>query len=180
MKKTIYIFLLLAFFGTAKSQIKIDAFGGYLGVGSIKGNSASVSSFTTTVFADTKLFFSEDLTFRFSFFYARKFDALLPAGTTERYFPFHRGLSVKLIIEQPLSDYFFLEEGIGTLFLNDRTFSDTDQWGIGAAFHLSVGVDFRNYKRPGFKLSVGSDIGTTFTTTTPSYFSAHIQAAYYF
>lgn len=180
MKKTFYIFLLIILAGTVKSQIKIDAVGGYVGLGSIKGNSASVSSFTTSLFADTRLFFSEDLTFRFSFFYARKFDALLPDGTQERYFPFHRGFSVKLILEQPLSQFFFLEEGIGPLFLNDRTFSDTNELGIGVVFHIVTGLDFRNYKKEGFKLAFGSDIGTTFTTTTPSYFSAHIQTAYYF
>lgn len=180
MKKIIYFLLLLITVGTTKSQIKIDAVGAYLGVGSIKGNSASVSSFTSTAFADTRLFFSDVLTFRFSFFYARKFDALLPSGSTDRYYPFHRGVSVKIILEQPLSNYFYLEEGIGTLYLNDRTFSDTNEWALGTAFHIAAGIDFRGYKETGFKLAAGTDIGTTFTATTPSYFSAHVQAAYYF
>lgn len=180
MKKIFLLSLLLITVSTTKSQIKIDAFGAYAGIGSIKGNSTAVSSFTTTVFADTRLFFSEAATFRFSFFFARKFDALLPAGSTSRYFPFQRGVSIKIILEQPLSNYFFLEEGLGPLFLNDRTFSDTNEWATGTAFHIVVGIDFRGYKQTGFKLSIGSDIGTTFSATTPSYFSAHIQAAYYF
>lgn len=180
MKKILFLCLFLVTFSSIHSQIKIDAVGAYIGVGSIKGNSASVGSFTTTAFADTKLFFSEDLTFRFSYFYARKFDALLPDVSSERYFPYHQGASIKLILEQPLSEYFFLEEGLGPLLLNDRTFSDTNELGIGTSFHVVVGIDFRGYKQTGFKLSGGSDIGTTFNATTPSYFSAHVQAAYYF
>lgn len=180
MNKFYFLFLFSIMVFTTNAQIHVDAIGAYAGLGSIKGNSSSVSCLTTSIFADTKLFLSEEITFRFSFIYARKVEAILPTGSQSRYFPFQRGLSVKMILEQPLYQYFFIEEGIGLLVLNDRTFSDTDKWGVGVIFHIVAGIDFRSYKQSGFKLSFGSDIGNTFNATTPSYFSVHLQAAYYF
>lgn len=180
MKKLLFIIIIIASVNVVNSQIKIDGVGGYIGLGSIKGNSASVSSFTSSLFVDTKMFFSEHITFRFSFFYARKLEALLPEASDSRYFPYQKGSSIKAVIDQPLSTYLFLEEGLGLLLLNDRTFSDTNEWGIGAAFHITIGLDFRGYKNSGFKLGLGSDIGTTFNATTPTYFSVQLQTAYYF
>lgn len=180
MKKLLFFFIVMVSVNVINSQIKINGVGGYVGLGSIKGNSASVSSFTTSLFVDTKMFFTEDVTIRYSFFYARKLEALLPDASGTQYFPYHRGFSVKAVIEQLLSTYLFLEEGLGLLLLNDRTFSDTNEWGIGAAFHITIGLDFRSYKNSGFKLGLGSDIGTTFNATTPNYFSVQLQTAYYF
>ncbi len=180
MKKIKYIFLLLVLVNINHAQTQIDGIGFYGGLGSIKGNSTSVSSFTFSIFADTRLFFSEAMPVRFSFIYARKLESLLPDGTTSRYYPFQRGVSAKIILEQPLNEYFFLEEGLGPLVLNDRTFSDTNKWGIGFAFHIVGGIDFRNYKQMGFKLSAGTDAGITFNATAPQYFSVHLQTAYYF
>lgn len=180
MTRIFILILVLASFVPLNSQVKFEAIGGYIGLGSIKGNSASVGSFTTSAFFDTKLSLAEDFIFRFSFHFARKLESLLPDNSQSRYFPFVRGGSIKLIFEQPLSEYFFLEEGLGILALNDRTFSDVDKWAFGAAFNLGVGLDFRNYKQSGFKLLLGSDIGTTFNATTPSYISFHIQTGYYF
>jgi len=180
MKKLLFIIFIIASANVIHTQIKIDGVGGYIGLGSIKGNSASVSSFTSSLFVDTKMFISEHITFRFSFFYARKLEALLPEASSSRYFPYQKGFSIKAVIDQPLSEYLFLEEGLGLLLLNDRTFSDTNEWGVGAAFNITIGLDFRGYKNTGFKLGVGSDIGTTFNATTPNYFSVQLQTAYYF
>lgn len=180
MKKIVTVFFLLIAFNSISAQVKLEGIGLYGGLGTIKGNSAGVASFTTSAFIDTKMFFSEFVIFRYSFFYARKFEALIASNSRAQYFPFHKGYSIKAVIEQPLSEYVFLEEGAGFLFLNDRTFSDTNEWGIGITFHLVGGLDFRDDLGSGFKVGVGSEVGTTFTETTPQFFSAHIQTAYYF
>lgn len=180
MKKLLTILILVIIFNPLNAQVKLEGIGVYGGLGTIKGNSVSVASFTTSAFLDTKWFFSDLVTVRFSFFYARKFEALIASNSRARYFPFHKGFSLKTVIDQPLSRYIFLEEGVGLLFLNDRTFSDTNEWGIGITFHVVGGIDFRDDTGNGFKVGAGSEVGTTFTTTTPQFFSVHFQTAYYF
>ena len=180
MKKLLTVFFLLGIFGLSNGQVKIQSVGAYAGFGNIKGNSTGVASFTTSIFFDANFFFSEAIDYRFSFFYARKFEALLPDQSNFRYFPFHKGLSIKAILRQPLTEYFFLEEGIGLLALNDQTFSDTDVWAFGTAFHLLAGLDFTGGNSTGFKIGVGSEVGLTFIETTPQFFSLHFQTVYYF
>lgn len=164
----------------AFGQISLRDIGAYAGIGNIKGNSPAVTSFTTNIFFDVVTWLDEDLAFRFAFFYARKFEALLPDQRSGRYYPFHKGFSLKAVIDQELSQYIFLEEGIGLLALNDRTFSDTDKWGFGTAFSVLAGLDFRNIHSQGFKVGVGLETGNTFTQTTPSFLSVHVQGQYYF
>jgi hypothetical protein len=72
----------------------------------------------------------------------------------------------------------FLEEGVGVLVLNDRTFSDTDSWEYGAVLSLVTGFDLRNYDLKGFKIGAGVEYGITFTGTLPQYFSLFLQFQY--
>ncbi len=180
MKKLLPVLFLTIFLSCNFAQVKVESIGGYLGLGSIQGNSTPVTTFTTSVFIDTKFFFSEYIAYRFSFFYSRKFEALIASNSRAKYFPFHRAFSIKGVIAQPLGEFIFLEEGIGLIMINDRTFSDTNVWAFGTAFHLLAGLDFRNENNTGFKLGVGSEVALTFNNTTPQFFSAHIQTAYYF
>ena len=180
MKKYLLLIIFIGLGTISYSQFKIEAAGGYGGLGSIKGNSTGVASFTTSLFVDTKFGFSPHVAYRFSFFYARKFEALIASNSRSRYYPFHKGFSLKAVINQPLGNAIYLEEGVGPLLLNDRTFSDTDEWAIGVAFHALAGIDLRDKSLSGFKIGVGSEVGTTFNVTTPQFFSVQFQTAYYF
>jgi len=154
------------------SQTEISV-GGYLGGGSFSGNSVSVGGFTTSIFVEANLPLFEEVFPRLSFIFTKDFNAILP-NTNQPYNPFIQGFSFKGITTQYFDSKVFLEEGVGLLALNDRTFIDTDVWDYGVVISLSVGFDLRNYNLKGFKVGAGAEYGITFINTLPKYSSIHL------
>ncbi len=72
----------------------------------------------------------------------------------------------------------FIEEGVGLLALNDRTFSDTDVWGYGVVLSISAGWDLRGFNLSGFKLGAGVEFGITFNSTLARYSSLYLYLNY--
>lgn len=158
------------------AQIRVSA-GGFIGGGTIKGESPSIGAFTTSIFIETNIAMFLEVTPRLSFIYARDFDAIIP-NTRKPYFPFVQGLSFKGITTQYLENNLFLEEGFGLLALNDRTFSDTNVWGYGIVLSLSGGWNLQDINLSGFKLGAGIEFGITFNTTLSQYSSFHLYFNY--
>ncbi|MFC2133471.1 hypothetical protein ACFLTH_02535, partial [Bacteroidota bacterium] len=72
MKKLLIIFILIfAITEVSFSQSDIWSFGTGFGIGEIKSNSPSSTSFDGNIFVDFKPSFAEDFSFRFHFIYAR-------------------------------------------------------------------------------------------------------------
>ncbi|MBZ0198971.1 MAG: hypothetical protein K8H86_03820 [Ignavibacteriaceae bacterium] len=154
--------------------------GASLGGGTIKGNSPAQTSYTSSVFIETEMPFVRDASLRISFLYAADINSILPDNRII-YTPSIKGISLKTIVRQPLQDKFYLEEGIGILLLNDRTFSDTNVLDFGAAASFLGGIDFRNeINVKGFRFGAGVEYGLTFTNTLAGYISFHLQGEYCF
>lgn len=161
---------------SGNAQLRISA-GGFIGGGFIKGNSPSVGSFNTSLFIETNTVLFEEVVPRLSFIFAKDFNAIIP-NVTKPYFPYVQGITFRGITTQYFEDHIFLEEGVGLLALNDRTFSDTDAWGYGIVISISGGWDLRGFELSGFKLGVGIEYGITFTSTLPQYSSVHLFVHY--
>lgn len=168
----------LIFSSSLFSQTDISI-GGSLGGGSFSGNSVSVGGFSTSIFIEANLPLFEEVFPRLSFVYTKDFNALLP-NTNQPYNPFLMGFNLKGVTTQYFDNKMFLEEGVGVLVINDRTFSDTDSWEYGAVLSLASGFDLRNYDLKGFKIGAGVEYGITFTGTLPQYFSLFLQFQYTF
>jgi len=171
--KTFHVLILILLINVSSySQLKISA-GGYVGGGTIKGNSPSIGAFTTSVFIETNTNLFLEVTPRLSFVFAKDFNAIIP-NTSQPYNPFVQGITIKGITTQFLKDKIFLEEGVGLLALNDRTFSDTDAWSYGVVLSLVAGWDFRGVHLIGFKLGAGVEFGMTFNNTLARYSSLYL------
>ena len=170
--------LLCIFFLSSISfaQLRFGA-GGSIGGGTIKGESSSIATFTTSVYIETNIAMFLEVTPRLSFIYARDFNAIIP-NVRKPYFPFVQGFSFKGIAAQYFEDRIFIEEGVGMLALNDRIFSDTDVWGYGVVLSLSAGWDLRGFNLSGFKLGAGIEYGLTFNNTLVQYSSLHFYFNY--
>lgn len=179
MSRTLVIIFLFLFSGSILPQINSMSAGAYMGIGSIKGNSPSQTSFNTSIFLDAQPEFMNGSSLRLSLIYGRKIEALLPQGVYDRYFPFVKGISLKAVTSQVFQNFFYTEETIGPLLLNDRTFSDVNQVDLGLSFSFMAGLDFRTDKR-GMAFGLGTEYGLTFTNTLASYFALYLQAQYYF
>lgn len=169
------IFVTFSSFVTfAQTEISI---GGYLGGGSFSGNSFSVGGFTSSLFVEANLPLFEEVFPRASFIFTKDFNAILP-NTKKAYYPYLMGFNLKGVTTQYFDNKIFLEEGVGLLVLNDRTFSDTNIWDYGVVISLSVGYDLRNFNLKEFKLGAGAEYGITFFNTLPHYSSAHLFVHY--
>lgn len=172
--------LLLIFYSAASAQIKFVSIGGGLGLGSIQGNSTSVSSFGGSINTDFKLWFSNAVTFRFEYSHARDVNYFLPENRTGKFYPFMNIYNLRAGIQQPISSTLFLEESAGLLTLNDRTFPDINVWDFGGIFSLAGGINFRNIEKKGLTVTLCVDYGFTINKTAANFSIIKIQAQYYF
>jgi len=174
------IILLIVLADSAKAQIQSPSIGGSLHIGSIKGNSPSISSLGGSLFFDFYPWFEDVVSFRASFTYSQMVEKFLPENRAGKYYPFVKIYSLKGFFRQTFPLQFYLEEGAGFIYLNDRTFSDVNIWEIGVGFSALAGYDFRKNDLNGFALGLGVDYGVTFTHTTANYFLVYLQTQYYF
>ena len=75
---------------------------------------------------------------------------MIVPGSTNRYFPFVKGFSLKATTFQPVNNSVYIEEAAGLSLLNDRIFDGADQWDYGVVFSLLGGLDLRNNSPIGF------------------------------
>ncbi|MCL5028457.1 MAG: hypothetical protein M1480_05485 [Bacteroidetes bacterium] len=174
----VVIFFFILFSSNLKAQNNIGI-GLNLGGGSIGGNLTTLVGFTSGLFVEGNPGFSSNLIFRLSFIYITDSNILFPKNSS-RNFPFIKGFTLKGIESQNILKNIYIEEGLGILILNDRTFENINVWDLGAAFSVLPGIDFRDELNKGFKLGVGTEYGLTFTNTNVWYFSVHLQTEYYF
>jgi hypothetical protein len=178
MKLKSVAFIVIIFLFISKAGAQSLSIGGFIGGGSVGGFSASTGAFTSSLFAEVPTPFLGFNT-RLSFIYAQDFNILLP-GSTNRYYPFVKAVSLKAMFTQPLNDPFFLEEGFGPIAIDDRTFNNIDEGNYGTIFSLTAGIDLREEKPTGFKTGLGVEYSITFGNTAAKYFSFHLQGQYYF
>lgn len=174
-----FLFLVLTPSGLF-AQTGSAGIGAYVGAGTINGNSPSMTSFSANIFLDYTPGFTHGTALRLGVLYARKIEVLLPSGLYDRYYPFVKGVSLKAVINQVFRDVVYTEEAIGPLLLNDRIFSDVNKLDVGLCFSFLAGLDLRDTDNTGFKSGIGIEYGLTFTNTSASYFSIHLQGQYYF
>lgn len=171
---TFIIVFLLSINSFAQTDFSV---GGYIGGGSLSSNSPSEGSFGTSVFIQADIPLFAEVFPRLSFIYARDFSSLLP-NSRQTYYPFLQGFSFKGVTSQYFDGKIFLEEAVGAILLNDRTFIDSDSWEYGIVLSFVGGFDFRNYDLKGFKIGAGVEYGLTFTGNLPQYFNLYMQFQY--
>lgn len=173
----LYIFLVILLTSISlHAQLKINV-GGYAGGGTIKGESPSVGSFSTSVFVETNSVLFAEVTPRLSYIFAKDFNAIIP-DSRKAYFPWLQAISFKGITTQYFSGKLFLEEGVGLLAINDRTFSDTNLWAYGVVLSIAGGWDLRGFELTGFRIGAGAEYGITFNKSLPQYSSVHLYLNY--
>lgn len=178
MRKPFLIIIYLLLTVSLQAQFQINGAGISAGIGQISGNSAPVTSLAGNLFFDFSLWFSNYVEFRTGILYARKIEYFLPENREGRYYPFIKSFSLKGVIQQKISGNFFMEEGAGIIYLNDRTFSDTNVWEPGVTFSVLGGIDFTDGFSSGVKLGLGLDYGITFTKTNASFSIINLQMQY--
>jgi hypothetical protein len=180
MIKNFYVVFIFLLFFSARSYSQIDlSVGAYTGGGIISANSPGQTAFTSSVFIEAYLNPMDYLSARLSFIYATDFNSLIPESRNQ-YYPFIKGVSLKGIYTFYFTSNIFMEQGLGGVLLNDRIYTDRNNWDLGVIFSLLGGVDFRKVEYTGFKIGIGTEYGLTFMNYSVQYFSIHFQGQYIF
>ena len=176
-----YILIAILLFNTEiLCQFSNEHIGIQLGLGSIKGNSPAQSSLAGSLSFGFNHMLLGDIGLRFGYIYARKVNYFLPENSRGKYYPFLQAVSVMATIEQELQHNLFVEEGMGFCAVNDRTFSDINEWAYGVVFSVMAGWDLRDRLNKGLKIGFNAESALTFTSTTASYFILGIKGLYYY
>ena len=178
-KSYIIIFFLFISFSNSHAQILSTGIGLNIGLGQIQGNSPSLTSLSGSILFDVNTSLWNGVTFRMGYHYSRKVEYFLPENRKGKYYPFVKFFSLQAVISQWMTEKIFLEEGLGLVYLNDRTFSDTNDWGPGTIFSGLIGIDFKE-KGTGFTLGAGAEYAVAFSNNNASHVAIKIQSFYYF
>ncbi len=161
------------------AQFRISDAGAGIGGGVISGNSPSVVVYSGNIFFSLKNESWEDFHFKFAFHFAEDYSKLLPESNVNKYYSFMKAITLLLFIEQKLRRNFFLNEGIGLAYLNDRIFPDENKWLVGVSSFVSLGYRFgdeiNNVDR--YSLTLQFDYASAFskTASTLTLFTFQVQ-----
>ncbi|WP_041294024.1 hypothetical protein [Ignavibacterium album] len=178
MKIKILLIIVFVFSSTILPQVGFSA-GTLLGASSFSSNSPSVGGFATGFFIETDTPLFEEVFPRLGITFMKDINAVLP-NNRKAYYPSMLGLNFKGITSQYFDSKIFLEEGIGLLALNDKTFIDKNSWEFGLALSFLAGYDMRNFNLRGLKTGAAVEYGLTFTGSLPSYLNFYLQFHYTF
>jgi len=180
MNKLLSLLLLFIFVSIHYGQENYISVGGSFGLGQIKGRSPSITSFSGKLFVESQTGLLNNISFRFVFIYAQKFERIIPEDRTGKYYPFIKSYQFFAVLQQNINPKFFIKEGFGVITIQDRTFSDVNQYDYGIGFFTSPSIDLRNAELTGFALQASLDFGITFTGNTPLYYLISVGTEYYF
>ncbi|MGD8780245.1 MAG: hypothetical protein PVH88_14920 [Ignavibacteria bacterium] len=173
------IIIQVSLFTNLSAQINSPAIGASIGGGKISRQSSDIISFSTGLFIQAAPWFMDDYALRLGFHYSRELEYFLP-GNKRNYFPFIKAFSLKLVLTQYSGGGKFFEEAVGIVYLNDRIFSDVNNWSTGTIFNAQFGFDLRNELKKGFTIGPNLEYVFTFNNISTSMFSINIQSLYYF
>lgn len=176
--KFVIVLLLVLLGGISYSQPELSI-GAYAGGGVISANSPNEGAFTSSVFIEAYLSPFDYLTTRLSFIYATDFNSIVPESRN-RYYPSVKGVSLKGVYSFYLNYNFYVEQGLGIITLNDRIYSDRNNWDYGVTVSLLAGIDLRQKTPYGLRMGLGMEYGLTFFNYSIQYYSIHFLAQYLF
>ncbi len=174
MKKIFFITLIsfvLLFSFEAYGQTRDISFGLNIGGGVLSGNIPSQGSFFISLSGEIRPILTQEFSLRGNIFYIQKIEILLPEDRTNRYYPFVNGISLQLILRQELNEFIFFEEGLGPLYMQNRTFSDSKDNNAGVVFTFGAGLKISNH----FNLLAAGEIAETFGNNAVRYVVFYLQ-----
>lgn len=169
------LILLFVFNSNHFAQSNNFAVGGGIGFGSLMGNFPSQTTFGGKIFFETIYTLKPFDKFQINYTFAQKVEKFLPGDNNINYYSFMHSVGFSGIFSQLLNPQINVEEGLGLILLNDRSFDDINTLNVGLLFSVSSGLNLsRN-----IGLLINLDYGLTFTNTNASYFLLMVEGKYY-
>lgn len=180
MPKSIFNSLLFVFlFLSLKISAQTIGAGINIGAGTLSGDSPNISCFGNSINIFFKPGWEESLTFKAMYIYQADVQSVLP-GTKKPYTPYLSGVGAAIVHNNNTGTGLFFEEGIGIIFLNNRTYSDKNEWGPGILISSSIGTEVYSGKNERIEMLAGAEYGITLYNTYVRYFNLKLEAKYLF
>lgn len=153
--------------------------GSRLGYSSFSSSSPSIDGFVLSFYAQTDQPLFEEVYPRFSIGLMKEINSILPSDKTP-YYPQLLGLSFSGVTAQYFDSRVYLEESVGLILINDKTFVDRNFWNYGVSLSFLAGLDRRNFNLQGWQTGICAEYGLTFNGFLPSYLNLFLQFQYNF
>jgi len=172
--KKIFLLIFIFNFSILFSQSQNYSVGGGIGLGSFIGNFPSQSTLGTKLLFEMNSPFSFFDKVQLHFTAAQKVEKFLPDSYNYAHYSYFLNFGASGLFRQFLNETFFIQEGLGLIYLNDRSFDDINKWNAG----LLIGLEAGTYITKNVALSINLDYGLTFQNTNVSYFLFLLIAEY--
>ena len=139
--------------------------GGGIGLGTFVGDFPSQTTFNGKIVFEFPSFISLFDKINFNLNFGQKVEKFLPDSYNYKHYSYFTSFGISGVFTQSLGYNLFIDEGLGLIYLNDRSFSDIDEWNIGMQINISGGTPISK----NVILSINIDYGLTFTNTNSSY-----------
>lgn len=174
--KNVMKYLLIIFLLSFPVYSQTFSVGANIGGGIIGSNSPNQTSAFGAIYIDS-YHFDNLFTSRLKFIYGSDINSLLPESQSVRYYPFIKAFSYETVFIQQFAPRFFIEESLGILFINDRTFPDINEWGYGVNGGLAAGF-MLNETPFGWRIGIGLEFGFATHSSNVRYFSIYFGGKY--
>jgi hypothetical protein len=153
--------------------------GSKIGYSSFSSSSPSIDGYLISFYLQTDQPLFEEVYPRISLSLMKEIKSILPSDKTP-YYPQLISILFGGVTAQYYDSRIFLEESVGILLLNDKTFIDRNSWEYGVSLTFAAGLDMRNFNLQGFQTSIGIEYALTFSGLLPSYLNFYLQFQYNF
>ena len=178
MKIKIILLICSIIFVNAPSQTRFSV-GSKLGYSGFSSSSPSISGYLISIYAQADQPLFEEVYPRLSLSLMKDINSILPADKTP-YYPQLLSFSFSGVTAQYFDSRIFLEESVGILLINDKTFIDRNSWEYGVSLSFLAGLDIRNFNLQGWQTGIGAEYGLTFSGLLPNYLNFYLQFQYDF
>lgn len=178
MKIKIFLFICLLIISNSFSQTRFSV-GSRIGYSSFSSSSPSINGFIFSLYAQTDQSLFEEVYPRLSLSLMKEINSILPSDKTP-YYPQLISISFSGVTAQYFDSRIYLEESVGVIVVNDKSFIDRNSWEYGVLLSFLAGLDMRNFNLQGWQTGIGAEHGLTFSGLLPSYLNFYLQFQYNF
>lgn len=178
MKIKIFLFICLIIISSSFSQTRFSI-GNRIGYSSFSSSSPSINGFIFSLFAQTDQSLFEEVYPRLSLSLIKEINSILPSDKTP-YYPQLISISFSGVTAQYFDSRIYLEESVGVIVVNDKSFIDRNSWEYGSLLSFFAGLDIRNFNLQGWQTGIGVEYGITFSGLLPNYLNFFLQLQYNF
>lgn len=178
MKIKNILFFCLIIIATSISQTRFSV-GSNLGYSNFSSSSPKINGFVVKIYLQTDQPLFEEVYPRLSISLLKDIKSILPSDKTP-YYPQLISLSFSGVTAQYFDSRIYLEESVGVIVVNDKSFIDRNSWEYGVLLSFLAGLDIRNFNLQGWQTGIGVEHSLTFSGLLPSYLNFYLQFQYNF